>query len=257
MYDLLSRDYDRFVNWPNRLAYEMPFLLQKLVGVKTQAGGQLRVLDAACGTGQHAIALAKAGMQVAGADLSTEMIAVARKNTAEAGVHVVFQAAGFGSLAAAFGSESFDVLLCLGNSLPHLLTRKTLDDAIVDFYACLAPGGLLLLQNRNFDAVLAARSRWMEPQSHSEGDHEWVFQRFYDFEPDGLIRFNIVTLHRQVPGEWYSSITSTHLSPQTRQEVESAVLNAGFVHLQVYGSLEEVEFDSQKSGNLVILARKP
>ena len=30
MYDLLSRDYDRFVNWPNRLAFEMPFLLKQL-----------------------------------------------------------------------------------------------------------------------------------------------------------------------------------------------------------------------------------
>jgi glycine/sarcosine N-methyltransferase len=257
MYDLLSRDYDRFVNWPNRLAYEMPFLLQKLAGVKTHAGGQLRVLDAACGTGQHAIALAKAGMQVAGADLSAEMITVARKNAAESGVNVDFQPAGFGSLAAAFGSESFDAFLCLGNSLPHLLSKKDLEEAVLDFYTCLAPGGVLVIQNRNFDAVLAARNRWMDPQAHREGGREWVFQRFYDFEPDGLIRFNIVTLQRQAAEDWRASLTSTHLSPQTRQEVESAVLNASFVDLHVYGSLEDIEFDPEKSSNLVILARKP
>jgi glycine/sarcosine N-methyltransferase len=257
MYDQLSHDYDRFVNWPNRLAYEMPFLLQKLKGIKKQPSDPLRVLDAACGTGQHAIALAKAGMHVSGADLSTEMIAVAHANAADAGVNVDFQAAGFGSLTYSFGKASFDALLCLGNSLPHLLSSKDLEKAVIDFYTCLAPGGLLVIQNRNFDAVLPVRNRWMEPQSHREGDREWIFQRFYDFEPDGLIRFNIVTLQRRGQEDWQASLTSTRLYPQTRREVDSAVLNAGFAHLHVYGSLEEVEFDLQKSSNLVILATKP
>jgi len=257
MYDQLSHDYDRFVNWPSRLSYEMPFLLQKLAEVKDQTNRPLRVLDAACGTGQHAIALAKAGMRVAGADLSTEMIAVARQNAAEAEVNVDFQPAGFGSLAKTFGSKSFDALICLGNSLPHLLSIKELEKSVLDFYACLSPGGLLVIQNRNFDAVLAARSRWMEPQSHREGDREWVFQRFYDFEPDGLIHFNIITLHRQAQKDWQASLTATRLFPQTRQDVENALLNAGFAHLQVFGSLEEVKFDAQKSSNLVILAEKP
>jgi len=257
MYDQLSHDYDRFVNWPGRLAYELPFLLHQLGTIKKPEGIPLRILDAACGTGQHAISLAKAGMQVAGADLSAEMIRVARQNADNAGIFPDFRAAGFGSLAATFGASRFDALLCLGNSLPHLLTPPELVSALKDFFACLAPGGLLLIQNRNFDAVLAAHNRWMEPQAHTEGEHEWVFQRFYDFESAGLIRFNIVTLRRQVPGEWQASISSTHLAPQTRQELEQALLTAGFTQIQSFGSLENVTFDPAKSGNLVILAKRP
>ncbi len=257
MYDQLSHDYDRFVNWPNRLAYEMPFLLHQLGTMNKPEGIPLRILDAACGTGQHAIALAKTGMQVAGADLSSEMISIARQNAAEAGVKIDFQTAGFGSLAETFGSKSFDALLCLGNSLPHVLSKAELEKALLDFYACLAPGGLLLIQNRNFDAVIADHNRWMEPQAHTEGEHEWIFQRFYDFEPDGLIRFNIITLQRRVPGEWQATITSTHLAPQTRQELEQALRTAGFTQIKVFGSLEDVVFDPAKSGNLVILAKRP
>lgn len=257
MYDQLSHDYDRFVNWPNRLAYEIPFLLHQLGTIKKPEGIPLRVLDAACGTGQHAIALAKAGMLVAGADLSAEMINVARQNASTAGVSLDLRTVGFGSLAATFGAARFDALLCLGNSLPHLLTPHELTTALSDFLACLDPGGLLLIQNRNFDAVLAGHNRWMEPQAHTEGEHEWVFQRFYDFEPGGLIRFNIVTLHRRVPGEWQASITSTHLAPQTRHELEQALITAGFTQIKVFGSLEDVVFDPAKSGNLVILATKP
>ena len=257
MYDQLSHDYDRFVNWPGRLSYEMPFLLSQLNAITKQESTPLRVLDAACGTGQHTIALAKAGMQVAGADMSVEMIKVAQQNAANAGVSPDFQAAGFGSLSATFGASHFDALLCLGNSLPHLLTTQDLAAALKDFFACLVPGGLLLIQNRNFNAVLADHNRWMEPQAYTEGKHEWVFQRFYDFEPDGLIRFNIVTLKREKPGDWQASLTSTHLSPQTRQELEQALLTAGFTQIKVFGSLEDVFFDPAKSGNLVILATKP
>jgi SAM-dependent methyltransferase len=254
MYGQLSQDYDRFVNWPARLSLEIPFLLKKLREIERPA--PLRVLDAACATGQHAIALARQGFTVAGADLSAEMIALARHNAAVSGMAVRFEPTGFSNLAAAFGNGSFDALFCLGNSLPHLLTPADLRAALVDFSACLAPGGLLIIQNRNFDAVLATRNRWMEPQTRTEGDHEWLFQRFYDFEPDGLIRFNMVTLARQSGHEWQAALTSTRLSPQTRAELEQALLSAGFTSPQALDSLAEVPFDAATSSNLVLLARK-
>ena len=92
MYNKFSQDYDRFVNWHNRLAFELPFLLTQLGSVTPQPGAPLRVLDAACGTGQHVIALAKKGLDVTGADLSSEMIAVARANASAAGLDLRFEA---------------------------------------------------------------------------------------------------------------------------------------------------------------------
>lgn len=47
-----------------------------------------RVLDAGCGAGHFAIAFAERGCSVAGIDLSPELIARARKNSAEAGVEI-------------------------------------------------------------------------------------------------------------------------------------------------------------------------
>ena len=256
MYDLLSRDYDRFVNWPNRLAFEMPFMLKQLGSIKKPGDTPLRVLDAACGTGQHVLALAKEGVQAAGADISLEMIRVARENARAAGVDPRFEAAGFGSLAQMFDAGSFDALLCLGNSLPHLLTPMELANALKDFHACLAPGGLLLIQNRNFDGVLSRHERWMEPQAHTEGEHQWVFQRFYDFEPDGLIRFNIVTLYREGSEEWHARLTSTHLFPQTHADLAAALNNVGFTNPRFYGGLGGGDFDAEKSANLVITATR-
>jgi SAM-dependent methyltransferase len=256
MYNKFSQDYDRFVNWENRLAFEMPFLLKQLEGVTPQPGVPLRVLDAACGTGQHVIALAKKGLNVVGADLSSEMIAVARTNASAAGLDLLFEPVGFGSLAKTFGVGSFNAILCLGNSLPHLLTPADLAHSLQDFSDCLLPGGILIIQNRNFDGVLASRSRWMEPETHVEGDHEWVFQRFYDFESDGLIRFNIVTLTRQTGTDWHASLTATYLRPQKQQELTDALTTAGFTSVQAYGSLSGDTFVPASSGNLVLTAVK-
>ena len=130
MYDVFSSDYDRFVNWPSRLEAELPFIQAQL-----DAAGARSALDAACGTGRHAIALAERGYETAGADISQQMVSRARQNAAAAGVDVRFEAAGFGGLAAAFGRRSFDAVLCLGNSLPHVLSEAELAGALADFAA--------------------------------------------------------------------------------------------------------------------------
>jgi glycine/sarcosine N-methyltransferase len=250
MYDDFSADYDRFMDWPGRLAAELPFIERQL-----RAVGACRVLDAACGTGMHALTLAQRGYVALGADLSAGMIERARANAAAAGVDVQFEVVGFGELSARVGT-GFDALLCLGNSLPHLLTPADLAAALADFAACLRPGGLLLIQNRNFDAVLARRQRWMEPQSHQEGEAEWIFLRFYDFEPDGRLTFNLVTLRREGTGRWVQRVAASRLRPLRQRELPAALDAAGFGEIACWGDMQGAPFAPEASPNLVLAARK-
>jgi len=250
LYDPFSADYDRFVNWEGRLAYELPFIEQQLT-----ASSARRILDTACGTGMHAIALAQRGYDVTGADLSVGMIERARENAAAVGSEARFVVAGFGELAAKVGN-GFDALLCLGNSLPHVLTAEALDGTLTDFAAVLRPGGLLFIQNRNFDAVIAARARWMPPQAHREGSREWIFVRFYDFNPDGTLIFNILTLRRDEGGEWTQQVEATTLRPLLHAELLDAVAAAGFSDAACYGDMQGAPFDPESSGNLIIIAKK-
>jgi glycine/sarcosine N-methyltransferase len=257
MYDSFSLDYDRFINWPNRLAFELPYIQQQLAILNPAIDQPLSILDAACGTGMHAVALAQQGYTVFAADLSAGMIERARVNAAASGVDVQYAAAGFGCLAQVFHDQRdfpFDAVLCLGNSLPHLLTRTELDAALADFSACLKPGGLLLIQNRNFDAVTTQRQRWMEPQAYREAEREWIFMRFYDFEADGLINFNIVTLYREGDAPWVQHINNSRLRPLLRGELAGALLSTGFHAITCYGGMDASPFDPISSGNLVITA---
>lgn len=244
-------DYDRFVNWSRRLAHEMPFLELQLERV-----GARRVLDAACGTGQHTIALAQRGYDVVGADLSQGMIERARENAAAAGVEVDFVVAGLGAGRAAV-EGAFDAVLCLGNSLPHVLTAEGLQATMADFAALLRPGGLLLIQNRNFDRILARDERWMPVQSHREGEREWVFVRWYDFNADRTITFSVLTLTRQeLQASWTQQVAETALYPWQLQELLPALAAAGLNSVTCYGDMSGAAWDPS-SGNLILAAWRP
>ena len=268
LYDAFSAQYDYFVDWAQRLRHEMPFIERHLVGA-----GARRVLDVACGTGKHALALAQSGYEVVGADLSVGMIEQARKNAAAFGDPIRFVVAGFGNQCDTVGG-GFDALLCLGNSLPHVLSTHALMATLADFGAVLRPGGLLLIQSRNFDAVMRGRVRWIGPQSHplagtgdyrKQGDHplagtgdyrEWLFVRFYDFNPDGTLTFNVLSLQRETTGPWSQRAEATTLRPWLRHELQQSIESAGFAGCVCYGGMEGAPFDAACSSDLVIVAFK-
>ena len=250
LYDTFSAQYDFFVNWPQRLEVELP-----LIEAQLSSAGARRVLDVACGTGQHSIALAQRGYQVTGTDLSVGMVERARANAAAAGYAVQFVLAGFGQLASRVPA-GFDALLCLGNSLPHVLTNASLATALEDFAAVLRQDGLLLVQSRNFDAVLDVGARWLPPQAHTHDDQEWLFVRFYDFNPDGTLTFNMLTLNRTGSQSWRQHAEAAVLRPWRQTELLSALTAAGFGNLTSYGDMQGTAFDATNSSDLVIVARK-
>ena len=249
LYDEFSADYDRFVRWDRRLAHELPFVEAQLSAAQAR-----RVLDVACGTGQHAIALARRGYEVVGADASAGMIAQARKNAEAEGLDLVFVQAGFGEVAAAV-EGTFDAVLCLGNSLPHVLTPDALAQAVSDMGKALSPGGLLFVQMRNFDRVLKERNRWMPPQSHKDGEDEWLFLRFYDFEPDGSLAFNVVTLRRHGDEPWAQRVTVTRLQPWRQAELVDVMVRTGLTRVRCWGDMRGAAF-APDSPNIVIAATK-
>jgi len=258
-FDDFSQDYDLFVNWDARLHYEIQFIEARIRELKFTIGSTPTVLDAACGTGMHAIKLSQNRYKTAGADISNKMVEKARSNANKAALKVLFKKTGFMHLQEAFSGEKifpFDVIICLGNSLPHLTSDAEIHKALQDFGACLKPGGLLILQNRNFDVVIAKRERWIAPQSHREGNKEWLFLRFYDFDPDGLITFNIIRLSREDNSPWKQKLASVRLFPLVKEKLQILLKESGFADLRFYGMMDEIAFDPAASENLVAVAHK-
>jgi SAM-dependent methyltransferase len=122
-YDALAPMFDVMTDWDARLTAEGPFLQAQLDAV-----GARRVLDAACGSGGHALWLARQGYEVAGVDVSPVMIDLARQKARAARLDVKFRVADLANLQPANPepATAYDAVFCLGNSLPHLLTQADL-----------------------------------------------------------------------------------------------------------------------------------
>ncbi len=255
MYDQFSKNYDRFVNWDARLSSEIPFLVSELAVLQTKEDRPIIILDAACGTGQHTIALEDQGFDCAGADFSSEMVRIAQQNALEANYDIEFKQAGFGELTDAFGENSFDGLICLGNSLPHVVDERHLANALEDFKSVMRSGGKLIIQNRNFDKVMVERSRWMPPQTYREGERTWIFARFYDFDPDGRLTFNIQIFDSKEGEDFQQQVVSTRLWPMEKDLLVEFLKRAGFIDLKCYGDLGGSDFVLDDSPNLVLTAR--
>jgi glycine/sarcosine N-methyltransferase len=248
LWENLSADYDRFVDWPARLEREMP----TLEGVLQEHQAR-RVLDVACGTGQHAIALAQRGYEVLGVDASEGMIDRARESAEAVGVTATFVQAGFGALGTVV-NQPFDAVLCLGNSLPSLLSEEALLGALRDIADALVPGGVLFVQNLNYDRVWPKRERFLPLETHVEGHEEWLFFRFVDFH-EATLTFNMVVAHRQ-NGKWWHRVGSTELRPIFAEDLARQLRRAGFASAETYGDYSRHAYDPRESGDLVVLAQK-
>lgn len=247
LYDDFSQSYDVMVSWDERLDREEPFFRQLF-----DLNGASRVLDVGCATGGHVLRFAQIGLEAVGADPSAEMIRLAEERAGgRPGVH--FVQAGFGELSERAGS-GFDSVTCLGNTLPHAVTRAFLDRALADMAATLRSGGTLAIQLLNYDRILRERRRFLGVSSGIRDEVEHLFFRFYDFGADELT-FNVVTLKKE-GGAWSFQVGSTPLRPITRSELAEALDGAGFANARWLGSYSGEPFDAESSNDLVVIAKR-
>ena len=249
-YDRLAPLFDVMTDWDSRLEVEGPFLFQSLAQIDAHT-----VLDAACGSGGHALALAERGYRVVGTDASPAMIELARtKAAATAGV--AFHVAGLGELADRF--PPFDAVLCLGNSLPHLLTEAELLGALADLAACLRPGGLLMLHNLNYDRRWQLRPRWFAVDAGYYEGRQVLIWRFADYPdtPEKHINFHVALFREGKDERWSVEVNSTPQRPLFQADLARLLPRAGFADLACYGDMTGAPFLRDESPDLVVVARR-
>lgn len=244
-YDALADGYDEMTDFPRRTARAEQFVADVLErhGVAPRAAA-----DVGCGTGAYTLALARAGIEALGLDPSPEMIHRARRNAKRLGQgNIRFVQAGFGDLAAE-SHQRLDLVVCMGNTLPHLFD-KDLRTGLAAARNALRKGGLLAVQTLNYDSILGGRERIVSIDT--QGDVSFV--RFYDFLPEGTVRFNLLQFAR---GNGEHRLTSVLLAPYRQAELAAALKQAGFAPPAAYGSLDLTPFDPLGSDTLLLVAEK-
>ena len=118
-----------------------------------------RCLDAGCATGSLPRALASAGRVAHGLDLDGTFLAVARQRALEAGLAVSWHEASLTGLLDAVAPARFQLITCLGQTLPHLLEDAQWLDFFSQAREALEPGGRLVIQAVHDGSAPAGASR--------------------------------------------------------------------------------------------------
>jgi SAM-dependent methyltransferase len=155
--------------WTDRTESEVDRVMKML-----RPRGDERVLDLACGSGRHSLELRRRGFEVVGADISPELLEIARKEAADQGLEAGFVEADLRELD--FDAE-FDIVLSLNDGAIGYFETEAENLRSFDVVSrALKPDGRHLAQLPN---VLYAQEHlpqksWISGESMIElVEHRW------------------------------------------------------------------------------------
>lgn len=177
--DWISKTYYRAVDTKDRMEHETPDLLKVF-----SQNHVAKILDIGCGTGDHAIELAKKGFTVIGTDRSLGMIKEANRRkqvlSEETKARVKFFYGETEPILAKL-NINFDAILIMGNTISH--NPYNIKDLIKHISNYLTQRGVMILQITNFEKVIKVHERLLSFKFAKLKDgieHEYAFLEFYD-----------------------------------------------------------------------------
>ncbi len=236
----VASNYDRWVGWEPRLKNEMPFLTSRIPAGAT-------VLDAGCGTGAHARALAAAGYRVTGADASAAMLAQARTAGAAESSAIEWLECDLTD-PTALGGRRFDAVLALGNVVPAFGDAEAVRRGLGALIAHTSPGGLLILQYLNGERI-RARGRLVAKGNTDRTGEVWLRHHFLAGDK---IWFHSYQLRPAETG-WSVEVRAHEYHDVPVAELRS-LLEPKFSRIELVDGLTGNPFDPPESDSLGVLA---
>ncbi len=221
--------YDMLVNTYDEL---FPLNAAMVRFVENQFDNQvsgLKLLDAGCGTGSLAIALARHGAGVKGFDLNANMILKAEEKRPPA-LNLSFEVGSLTNVEQLYAGQIFDGIMCVGNTLVHLPYHDTVERFFAQVANLLKPGGKFILQIVNYDNIMKNRPASL-PLIQTEKYH---FERLYEYPDKGVVRFVTRLQHNS---EAEVLIQNTLLLACERNFLEDA-LKKHFSTVSFFGSFD-------------------
>lgn len=159
------------VHYGNRFAHYYDFIYHRMVNYRGDVafleaifrrfgrGRPQEILDLGCGTGTHAILLARRGYRLTGLDLSRAQLAVARRKTREEGQKIRLV---HGNMRSFNLSATFDAAICMFGGFGYLTRSGEIEQCLRSLRRHLRPGGLFVFEFwQRGQAIGASAQRWL------------------------------------------------------------------------------------------------
>ncbi len=206
-----------------------------------------RVLDCACGTGWHLSMFHDMGLTVFGSDISPDMLAMAKLNLE--GKYIPLKKEDFRTLEHTWG-ETFEMVVCLTTSLPHMLSDADLITALNSMYARVSEGGILVITSGITDSFLDTKPKFIPARVNAND----AFYFICEYDQDATMTFNILYVKKTEAAfeHVYTSITYNAMRKST---LERVFAKTQFKRVSYYGDYDKTEY-SPTSTKLIVVAEK-
>lgn len=213
--------WDSLIDWEKRSQSEGTFFIDLL-----RKWGVKSVLDVATGTGFHSVGLLSAGFETVSADGSAEMLAMAFENGTRRGGHILRVVQADWRWLNRDVHGEYDAIVCLGNSFTHLFSERDRRKALAEFYAMLKHDGILVLDQRNYDALLDD-GYTSKHKYYYCGEDVAVEPEYVD---DGLCR-----MRYSFPDD---SVYHLNMFPLRKDYTRRLMSDVGFQRIETYGDFQ-------------------
>jgi len=181
-YDSLASQYDKlFLDWQSA-THEQAAILSRLF-LENGFDKSAKLLDCACGIGTQAIGLAALGYSVTASDISDAELAEAKVRAENNGVKLRLEHADFCALSEVF-AEPFELVICMDNALPHMLSKRELEKAVKSIAEQTAAGGMFVASIRDYDAIMMEKPTYSPPYIHQTDKGKRVSFQTWTWEGD-------------------------------------------------------------------------
>jgi len=250
-FDDIVLAYDNTIDWKARLDRELPFILS-LLEDKTNP----RILDMACGSGHHTIALADHGFEVIGFDSSELMIRTAQSHALERQIDARFLHLDMENFRETINGP-FDLVICLGNSLALLNTIDILREVVTDVFKVMNEGASFVGQILNFEEIHWTGFRTFPTKKAvlSNGE-EITFARLFEHTDYPFSSTLVMSAFREIDGVWKSEVTTQKVLNLNYESISTILRNIGFPIIKVYSDYNESPLDRKNHRNMIIQAVK-
>jgi len=248
--------FDRFARYYDDDYRDYEADIDAILELANEQGGT--VAELGCGTGRILLPLAQMGASVTGIDLSPALLMVARRKLEAAGVSSATLIEG-DLRHSLLPADSVNLAICTSNTLMHLSTPEDQQQALVEAYRMLAPGGLLFVDLFNPDlerlfavaGVQEFADRWRTPEGG-----EVIKWSVRHVDPAAQIQETLF-IYEETAVDGTVRKTNCHFTLRYlwRNEGELMLRAAGFTVEEVWGDFDASEYESG-SEHLIFLARK-
>jgi glycine/sarcosine/dimethylglycine N-methyltransferase len=220
--------WDELIDWKKRYQSEGSFFIDQL-----KARGVRSVLDVATGTGFHSVRLLEEGFEAVSADGSPQMLAKAFSNGLTYGGHILRVVHADWRWLNRDVHGEYDAIICLGNSFTHLFSERDRRKALAEFYAMLKHDGILIIDQRNYDAILD--NGFSSKHTYYYAGEDVSAEPAYIDE--GLARFKYTFPDKS---EFF-----LNMYPLRKNYTRRLMREVGFQRIDTYGDFQETYHDDE------------